>query len=238
MAGSTHDFDNASFFTPINLSGTSADNAASQTSSANGMLDITKGFQGALGKEFSQNRQLEARQGADFWQQSKENLAGVRNVTNGANRGADMGQAFSVMQGAGDANSVNANISRNASNAAKSVSDYGFGQQMATAGNSLQFERDVFETQNQIEQKNGSWNALADGINGAVSGYMGGNEYFNEGGKEAIGEKLSTGLNSLKKGFSGQSDLGQALKDTRAWAKHLNGGGDEIFAPISTWGAR
>jgi hypothetical protein len=219
-------FKSASFFTPINLSNTSAKNATAQTASADGMLDITKGNEEALGKEFSQNKQLEGRQGADFWQNSKQNLAGQRNVTNAANRGADMGQSFSVMQGAGDANSLNANIGRDASNAAKSVSDYGFGQQMATAGNSLQFERDKFETQNQAELKNGSFNALSAGINGAVSGFTSGNEFFNKGGKEELMSGLKTGANSLKKGFSGQSDVWEALKDTREYNKRAKSGFD------------
>ena len=203
-------------FKPVELANTSQVNAAAQTGSANRVLDATNSpaAKATLDKKFNQNTRNEGRGNADFWQGSKQNLSGLRNVANGANRGADMGQAFSVMQGAGDAQSLNANVNRDVNAASKSVNDYGFSQKVSTAANAQQQAMDIHKTQTNIEANNGTLNAIADGLNGAVSGYMGGTEFKKAGGFAGIKDKLSTVGNNFKEGFKGQNDLWNGLVNT------------------------
>lgn len=202
------------FFNTPDIANTSSVNAQSQIKSADTVLDAAKGNSSALSKTFDQSRLNEGRNNADFWAGKKQNLAGTRNVGNGANRGADMGSEFSVMTGAGDADSLAANNARGQKKAADTVADWGSLQTFKSGANQLQQSQDIFDTQNKIEQQNGTWNAITEGINGAVSGFTAGNELFNKGGLEKIGSGLKKSGANIKDGFKGQTNLWDGLRRT------------------------
>lgn len=200
------------FFKTPDIANTSSKNAQSQITSADKLLAASKENAPTLSRVFDQSRLQEGRNNSDFWAGQKQNLSGVRNVGNGANRGADMGAEFSVMTGAGDADSLSANNARGQRKAASSVADWGSLQTFKTGVNSLQQTQDIFDTQNKIEQQNGTWNAIAEGLNGAVSGFMSGNELFNKGGLERIGSQLKKSGANIKAGFKGQTNLWDSLR--------------------------
>jgi hypothetical protein len=224
------------FFKDVNIASTTKTNAKEQADFAKNSQALVDANRGVENVNLDTSRLKEGRQNADFWQGNKQNLTGVRNVGNGANTAADLGQSFSVMEGAGDAMSASENSNRVARKAGRSVADMGFAQQFKTGANQMQFDQDVFDAQNEFELQNGTLNAINSGINGAVSGFMMGNEFFNKGGAE----KLATDAKQVGQNWKTALDAdGKTLGGTLGTFRDLNNfsfnGGVEAFADRGPW---
>lgn len=226
------------FFKDVNIADTTKTNAANQTASANrgqAIVDANRSSE----KSFDTSRHTEGRANADFWQRSKQNLKGVRNVGNGSNTAADLGQAFSVMEGAGDANTASTNANRVAQKAARSVNDFGFAQSFKTGATSLDFAKDIHDAQNKIELQNGTLNAIQSGIDGAVSGFKFGNEAFNKGGWETFTKNAKQAGQNWKDAVDGNKTLTGTLGSFRDLNQHYFNGGVDAFKKLDTnWGGR
>ena len=143
----------------------------SATSTPSVSSDV-KANQTATSVDNTRQGALSAVANADYWQSQKQNLPGFRNVVNGANRGASLGAAHSVMTSKAQHEEGMKGIDKHSQKAASSIQNFANASNAKNQADRLTYDKVVSEAQNKIIEENSKWQGLFTGLNTALAGFQ------------------------------------------------------------------